>query len=714
MKSLAAVLCLTLLLPAQQQQPTVKFSTSTNLVIVNVTVRDRRTGRTIDTLTKDNFIVQEDGKAQQISVFELQKIVQEKPLPKLSPLPPPRRNEPPEPLPPRVTAINTDPEVHNQYKDKRLIVLFFDFSSMQTPDQIRAQQSALQFIEQKMAPSDMVAIMTFSSRLRVEQDFTNDRELLQKIINAFRIGEASDLSILADDADPDSGEDTGAAFVADETEFNMFNTDRKLAALEQAAKKLAALPEKKALIYFSAGVGKTGVENQSQLRATINTALKSNVSFYPVDARGLMAVVPGGDATKFAPRGTGVFSGRAQNQERARIMNQQETLTSLAGDTGGKAFIDSNDLAMGVVQAQRDVRSYYILGYYSGNEKQDGRFRRIQVKLKPEMRASLSYRQGYWGNKVFSALTAADREQQLTQALSLGNPMTDLPLAMEIDYFRLSEGRYFVPVSIKIPGSKIVLARKGSNEITEFDFIGQVLDEKRKSAGSVRDGVKIKLDEANSESLAKRNFQYDTGFVMGPGNYRIKFVARENHSGLMGTFETRFTIPDLDNDEDLLGVSSVVWSAQRVPLAQAVGRADRQKKLQAANPLVYDGQKMIPSITRVFRTDQNLYVYCEVYHPAEDATSKTPRVMATMSLFDGEKKVFESTPVRITQRHPVRPEALPVQFHLPLAKLAPGRYTSQLNLLDEVGRRFAFPRATLVVLAAAQAQPAATPATAAR
>ena len=346
------------------------------------------------------------------------------------------------------------------------------------------------------------------------------------------------------------------------------------------------------------------------------------MAFYPVDARGLSAVVPGGDATKFAARGTGIFSGKQQNMERSKQLTAQETLTSLAADTGGKAFLDSNDLSMGIVQAQRDIKSYYILGYYSQNDKPDGRYRRISVKLTGSQQARLDHRQGYFANKVFNAFNASDREQQLTEALSLGNPMTDLPLAMEIDYFRVYEDRYFVPVSIKIPGGKITLAKKGTNEQTEFDFIGQIIDERRKAVGNVRDGVKVKLTEDDAAALVRRNFQYDTGFVLPPGRYQVKFVARENLTGKMGTFETRFVVPDLSLADDALRISSVVWSSQRVPLAQAVGKADKQKKLQEANPLVFEDHKLVPSITRVFRKDQNLFIYCEVYDPAEDPGDK--------------------------------------------------------------------------------------------
>src|SRR6185295_2526361 len=154
-----------------------------------------------------------------------------------------------------------------------------------------------------------------------------------------------------DESDPD----TGAAFTQDESEFNIFNTDKKLAALESAVKMLASLPEKKALVYFASGMSKTGIDNQAQLRATVNAAIRSNVAFYPVDARGLVAAAPMGDATKGSPGGRAMYSGSSQRTNQSNLQAQQDTLFTLAGDTGGKALIDNNDLAMGIVQAQKDI-----------------------------------------------------------------------------------------------------------------------------------------------------------------------------------------------------------------------------------------------------------------------------------------------------------------------------------------------------------------------
>jgi VWFA-related protein len=690
-------LLVALALAASAQQPDVVFKSSTNLVVLDVSVRDR-SGKEITGLKKEDFTVLEDGKAQSISVFEFQQLTSA-PLP---PLEPPKA--PAAPAAPVKVAVVAKPQTITsatpgkiQYQDRRLMVMFFDMSSMPPQDQLRAQKAALKFLNEQMTAADMVSIMTFATKLDVKQDFTSDRDRLTEVIRSFQTGEASELALEGEVGDTESGEDTGAAFVADETEFNIFNTDRKLSALESAAKMLAALPEKKALIYFSSGVGKTGVENQSQLRTTINAAKRANVAFYPIDARGLTATPPGGDASKNSSRGSGIFSGQTQRQQRERFNDQQETLVSLAADTGGKALLDNNDLSMGLVQAQNDVSSYYIIGYYSTNDAQDGRYRKIQVKIAGQPQAKLDFRSGYFGAKKFGNFTAADKESQLEEALMLGDPVSDLPLAIEIDYFRLARDRYFVPVAVKIPGSHIALAKKGANEVTEFDFIGQVRDAKGKLVANVRDGIRVKLAETAAAQVGHRSFHYDTGFTLPPGDYRLKFLARENQTGKMGTFETTFNVPDLSAVSDLR-VSSVVWSNQREAITAAVGSAEKQKKLQAANPLVEKDQKLVPSITRVFRKNQNLYVYLEAYDSASNPADRRPSLLASVSFFKGKVKAFETEPVRLSQTAASRPSALPIEFQVPLAKLTPGHYTCQVSVVDELGKKFAFPRAPLVLL----------------
>lgn len=672
----------------------ITFKASSNLVIVDVTVKDKA-GNAIDSLTKNDFTVLEDGKPQKVDVFEFQKLSMD-PAP---PPPPPTLgsvNELPEN--PK-TSISTETPGQVQYHDKRLLVLFFDFSNMGIPEELRAQEAALKYIDTQMTSSDMMAILLNTSVVKVKTDFTADRDQLKDIVNGLPIGEMSDLADMADDGSDDN-EDTGAAFVADETEFNIYNTDRKLAAIEDAVRMLASLPEKKVLIYITGGISKTGIENQAQLEASINAAVKANVAIYPIDARGLMADPPGGGASKGATRGNGVYTGSAYNSQRAGINGSQETLATLAADTGGKAFLDSNDLSLGIVQAQREFRSYYILGYYTTNTKEDGKYRKITVKLNNNTTAKLDFRQGYYAQKVWGKFTGQDKEQKLQEALAAGDPMTDLQLALEIDYFRISPTAYFVPVSIKVPGSSLELAQKHNLSETEFDFLGSIIDERKNSAGMVRDFIKVKLDAAGAKKLGGRNFTYDAGFTLAPGKYHMKFLVRENHSGKMGTFDTHFVIPDLAADSTLLKTSSVIWSSQREPIKAAVGAAEKtNRKVAAANPLVVGDEKIVPNITKLFRRSQNMYISFDVYDAAPDPKDlQARRIAVSMSLYNQNGiKAFETTPLYATQTIATRPNAVPVQLQVPMKGLAPGRYTCQINVIDEVGRRFAFPRSPLVV-----------------
>lgn len=678
------------------------FSTTTSVVIVNVTVLDRN-GKPVENLSKDDFELFEDGKLQKLQAVDLQRLTN-KPLPPLTeanaePAPPPK----PQGYNPEAEKAAQHSKLASKYQDRRLVVMLFDFSSMEPAEQIRAKQAAVKFITTQMTASDTVAIEVLGSELRTVQDFTSDRDLLLAAINKFRIGESSENAETADEGA--DAQDQSGQFVADETEFNIFNSDVKLAALQDAARQLGQYPEKKALIYFSSGIQKNGVDNQSQLEATVNTAVRANVAFYPIDARGLSAIVPGGDATQTGAAGNGLYNGSGQRSVKENFNNQQETLATLAIDTGGKAMLDSNDLTLGMRQVQEDFTSYYVLSYLSTNPAQDGRYRRIQVKLNPRvkiLKAKLEYRQGYFAPTTFARMKGTDKEAQLQQALLSDNPITDLPIAAEVDYFRLEKNKYFVPISVKIPGSALAFQSKGSKAATELDFIAEVFDARGKTAATVRDTIPIKVNDTVAGEVGRKNLQYDTGVTLTPGKYKLRFVARENGEGKVGTFETPFTVPDLTAGPTLR-VSSVIFSNQRQLVKQRIAGVDNNKKLLAANPLIdNNGQQLMPDVTKVFRSGQNLLVYFEVYDPAIPeslpANFKMADVEASLALYRGNKKVFETPPVRASRLDPRRDGTLPVTLQTPVAKIEPGRYECQVNIIDEFGRKFAFPRTGLAVL----------------
>ena len=700
MKLTALLLVVTLgLLPAlAQRRPT--FSIDTNVVIVNVTVLDRN-GKPIENLTKDDFQLLEDGKPQTLQAVDLQHLANTARPPIEQELKT-REAQQPKGYNPEAEKAAAKSDLHSKYQDRRLMVMLFDFSSMQAAEQIRARNAAIKFLTSQMTSSDMVSIMVYGSALKTVQDFTSDRDLLIAAINKFRIGESSENATFAD-AGADAQDQSGQ-FTADETEFNIFNADLKLAALEDAARTLGQYPEKKALIYISSGIQKNGVDNQSQLRATVNTAIRANVAFYPIDARGLTALVPGGDATQQGAAGNGLYSGSGQRSIKENFNNQQETLASLALDTGGKALLDSNDLTEGIRQVQQDFSSYYVLSYVSSNLAMDGRYRRIQVKLAARdsnLRAKLDYRQGYYGQSTFKHMSDTDKESQLSQALISDNPVTDLPIAVEVDYFRLEKDKYFVPISAKIPGSALEFHKKGEKAATELDFIAEVFDARNRSAATVRDTIPLKVDQTTAGQVAQKSIQYDTGVTLTPGVYKLRFVARENGEGKVGTFEASFTIPDLASKQTLR-FSSLVLSNQREPVGQRVGGVKNNKKLVAENPLIDDGQKLVPNVTRVFRPGQAMLVYLEVYDPSiPDSLPENFRVAdveASLTFYRNHQKVFESQMVRANRLAANRQGTVPVRVTVPMSDLGPGKYECQLNVIDGFGRKFGFPRSSFAIL----------------
>jgi hypothetical protein len=229
---------------------------------------------------------------------------------------------------------------------------------------------------------------------------------------------------------------------------------------------------------------------------------------------------------------------------------------------------------------------------------------------------------------------------------------------------------------------------------------------------NVRDFVNIRLSDSTAAELAHRPVEYDSGFTLFPGKYTIKFLARDDETGRIGTFQTSFVIPDLNKATKRLALSSVVLSSQRVSLNDALYNATRgkeQAKDDAANPLVQDGQKLIPSVTRVFSRDRQLYVYLQAYQkdlaappattpPASPAANSDAPLFAYVSLYSDQKLAFETPPIAVGAQPATRLGIVPLSFHIGLAGLNPGPYQCQVTVLDPGGQRAGFWQGAILLL----------------
>jgi VWFA-related protein len=661
------------------------FRADTRLVVQQVTVKDKN-GKPIEGLKTSDFVLTEDGVVQSIAFLEFQKLEEIQPAPVLVE----RAN-----AIPRLahSAISAERPLDLKYANRRLLALYFDMSAMPPPDQIRAITAAQDFIRKQMQPADLVAIMKYAGdEVLVHEDFTSDRERLLGTLETMIIGEDESVADTVFEG----------AFGQNGGEFSIFRTDRQLAALQTAAKMLGQLNEKKSLIYFASGLRLNGTDNSAQLRATVNAATRAGVSFFTVDARGLVAQAPMGDASR-GGGGLGAYTGAGAMSTMTGLQRSQDTLWSLAADTGGKALLDANDLGRGIVQAQESITSYYVLGYYTSNAALDGKQRKIKIRLNGDIAATLEFKDSYFAAKEFKKFSTADKERQLEEAFMLGDPITELTMALEVNYFQLNRAEYFIPIAIKIPGSELALAKRGGAEHTLIDFLGEI----RSSgpANNVRDKIDIKLSDATASELAGRPITYDTGFTVLPGKYRIKFLARDAETGRIGTYETSVDIPNLNPkpEESKLAISSVVLGSQRVDLDEALFNATKDKNQnqiqQAVNPLVQGGQKLIPSVTKVFSKTKPMYVYLQAYQQALSTENpEQPQPLAAfVTFYRGETKAFETTPVLITERVANRLNTMPVKLNFPLDALATGEYTLQVTVLSPNSQKAAFWRTPIML-----------------
>lgn len=689
-----------LLAQQQQESPAGTFTlkVQTDIVLTNVVVRDKKTGEVVKGLKESDFTILENGKPQKIATFDYQNVNEAAVLQEKS----------------TVTGKASIADLLNndfaaspaQLKDHRLIVMFFDLSSMQPEDIDRAVESAQDYVNKKMQPADLVALVSMATGLSMDQDFTSDKDALLKGLGKYNGTEGTGFANGNEGGNSGGTADDASSFTADDSEYNALNTDRELYAIRTIAKSLERVDQRKSLLYFSGGLTRQGIENQASMRAATNEAVKANMAIYSVDSRGLEALPPVGNASKGSLRGTAAYSGGAMQSMLDSNFGSQETLATLSSDTGGKAFFDSNDFAPAFQQIQHDTEAYYILGFHSTDTRRDGSYRHLTVKLN-RSDAKIEYRPGYYAPADFQHQKTEDREQALTEQMQSDLPATDVAVYLQALYFRMEENKFFVPISLIVPGSQIHSVKNGDRDKANIDIMGQVKNAQGIIVGNVRDNVKLALDA--TQQVQKKNIQYSTGFTLAPGKYHLKFVVRENQTGAMGSFETDLQVPDLKKVP--LKLSSIVLASQRVP--------NTGKK--TVSPLVRDGVEWIPNVPHVFRQDQHLYFLYEVYDPtkqkgeAEQAASPgltrreggPVRVLTSIEFLSGGVKVYETPLVEAKTINIPERGAVAFQFDVPLSQLKPGTYVCQVNVIDDAGGSFSFPRIALMV------QPGALPAVAA-
>ncbi|MGI8783129.1 MAG: VWA domain-containing protein [Acidobacteriota bacterium] len=655
-----------------KQTPNV-IRVTTSHVVVDVNVTDKN-GRPVSGLKPEDFRVVEDGAAQTVTNFREVRVG--------GPAGPAAADAP-RLIPETQVDVEVVPE---KLKEKRVFILLFNLASMGDDDLLEATQSARNFANSSMTPDDALAIYSFGNGLRLLTNFTNSRDVILSAIGKVdQLGKKQAATVPGEEPATDSSDESVGEYVADETEFAMFDTNRQLSAIESLVQLYKEVPQKKAIIFFSSGLTNSGEETHQQLRWTIDLANKNNTSVYTVDTRGLVAITPGGRASEAGSRGTGLYSGTAMAGQMTGFANSQEALVTLAKDTGGKALLDSNDLAPVYRQVQKDAEHYYLVGYNSSNNAHDGRFRRIKVEVaRPGV--TLRYRQGYTADKSFQSYSQAEKERHLQQAVLEDEQRVDFTLEVATAQF-LHRGLFiYAPVFVKFSYKELDLRGSSGKKRYEIDLVGFLKAPSGLVLQSFRDRILI---EPQSDPARPTSLMYQNGFTLPTGKYEIVLVARENTSGNVSRAQLPLEVRNLKEPE--LATSSIIFASQLQPMTGATAgfkltsqsQKDADKATVIASPLQVGNQELVPHLSRRFTRAQPLLLSFDIYHALP--LGETPEVDVTATILDATgKKIQQAPPIRLERYNDAEARQIRCNFKVPLSRLSAGQYTLSIDVRDGV------------------------------
>jgi VWFA-related protein len=640
-----AVLLLSMDLFAQQE-PTYTIRVDTDLVQISVVARDRN-GRFIPDLTRDDFILREDGRSQPLAAIDLEMVGSE------------QNGAAPTQLPILTSAT---PLPSSVARGLRLIVLFFDFTTLEPDDAARAVRAAEAYVA-TIGRNDRVAVVTLLDKLEVQQDFTADQKTLREAIQRLH-----GVSRAIFDAEPD----------ADLPEDALFTGYRRLRSLRLLTSALAQAPQKKSVVIF-AGSGFDA--DLAGITATVDAAVRAGVSFYGIDAAGLSAAPPLGDASRGSSFGTGVLSGVAVVQG-GGTTHDQDLLYALARGTGGRAYFDSNDFERPFRTLEDDTGEYYLLSYRSTNTRRDGRFRRIEVRVhRPQVR--VTHQAGYYAPKDAMAVSAEQRERQFQEELAADLPSQEVPLYVALAYMHAGAERFYVPTTVLLPSS---LSSEKNPAENSFEIAVIFRNTESNAKQMVRQTIPGELERGSQSTM--KVIQYSTGAMLPSGAYKVRVVVRENASGKIGAFDTTIDLPKVAPERMIIGPILSGWK-------KAVHDSSAQ------NPLADKDHALVPNPLARYTTSDAIALRYELSarslaEPEGAGQRRTDQLKSALECFKGGDRVFRSEPLLPQQ---LQGDTAVVQAEIPAGALTSGSYVCQVTAIDEDRRQFAFARTHLVIRA---------------
>jgi VWFA-related protein len=638
-----------------EQQPPITFKVEVNYVEIDAVVSDD-SGNFVRGLTRDDFEIVEQSKPQNITVFSLVDIPVERPdAPLFS-----------------NTTIERDVHTNRREFEGRVFVLVLDDFHTHTTRTSRVRLAARQFIERYLGENDVAAVVTSGGAKYGSQNFTSSRRLLLKAVDSF-MGQKL-RSVTLEKLDQLSRPMPGSTGPVDPLDMERgYKARSTLDTLKGVADFLAGVRgRRKAVVFFSEGLDydiTNTIQNREattvidSMKQAIAGATRANVSFYSVDPRGLSGFEDAIDISGTpADNSLGVHT--MLNETRLA----QDTLRTLSEETGGFAAINRNDYRDTFARIIRDNSSYYVLGYYSNDNRRDGRFRPVDVRVKRpglQVRARKGYTPPRTRLTVPTSPSSAGTSLELREALNSPLAVSGLGLSVTAAAFRGASGKASVAVTLEIDGSRFKFADKGGLAADDVEVSMVAYDAKGVGRDGGRDSVGLTLRPQTRDTVVSRGVRITRRFEVVPGTYHLRIGARESGGGSVGTVTLDIDVPDFSK-EPLVMSGLVITSAGSVQTPTI--RPDEQLKDVLPAP---------PTTVRDFSRDDEIATFAEVY---DNQTRAAHRVeIKTSVIADDGKVVFNTAEERRSEEIGPAGGGYGHAAKIPLKALAPGRYVLRVE-----------------------------------
>jgi VWFA-related protein len=653
-------------------QPPVTFKVEVHYVEIDANVTDAQ-GNFVRTLTRDDFQVVEDGTPQALTAFSMVDIPIERVDPPLF----------------SKTAIQPDVASNRTPFEGRVFVLVLDDLNTRFTHTSRTRGAARQFVERYVGANDIVAVVNTSGYGRSMQEFTGNRALALKAIDT-SMGNKADSSTSAALQDYYTNRDmpglnsTAAATFNDLQRFT--NARNSLRTVKNLADYMAGMRgRRKAVVFFSEGINydvTNPIQNthatdvQREIRDLVAAATRANVNVYSVDPRGVTTGMEDAIEIGSFPMDGSIKTTDLMNEMRL----EQDSLRVVADETGGFAVLNQNDFRNGFQRILEDNSSYYVLGYYPTNDKLDGRFRNVQVKvLTPglKVRARRGYVAPFPAKKEKPDKGSPEEKTSpaLRDALDSPVAISGLTISAFAAPFKGAGQNDAIAMSIEVDGSGLTFTKTPAGlfadqlEITLFAADGN---------GKIKDGahevISLSLKPQTHEIVRQGAFRVVRRLQVPPGTYQLRIGARESGGGKVGTVIYDLAAPDFSKGNlTMSGIALASASGSRIPTASPPGVNEFKDVLPAP-----------PSASREFPREDTLAVFAEVY----DNVGKIPhRVEITAAvLADDGKVVFTTSDQRRSEELQGATGGYGYTTKIPLTGVAPGRYVLRLSAQSLLGK----------------------------